>query len=54
MTIRAALPAARAGPGTIEVTDKRVFGLDNEALTQRLALRGLQFVAVLSYSPAMR
>ena len=48
MTIGAARPSVRAGPGTIEVTDERVLGPGNEALTQRFARRVLSFPEVRS------
>src|SRR4029077_4707340 len=41
-------PLVRAGPGTIEVTDERVFGPGNEALAQRFARRVLSFAEVRS------
>ena len=48
MTIGAAGPSVRAGPGIIEVTDKRVFGPGNEALAQRFARCVLSFAEVRS------
>jgi len=48
LTIGAAGPSVRAGPGIIEVTDKRVFGPGNEALAQRFARCVLSFAEVRS------
>ena len=48
MTIGAAGPSVRAGPGTIEVTDDRVFGPGGEALARRFARRVLSFAEVQS------
>ena len=48
MTIGATGPSARAGPGTIEVTDDRVFGPGGEALARRFARRVLSFAEVQS------
>jgi hypothetical protein len=45
-----ARPSVKAGPGTIEVTDERVFGPGNEALAQRFARRVLLCPEVLSLS----
>ena len=44
----AAHPSVRARPGTIEVTDDRVFGPGGEALARRFARRVLSFVEVQS------
>jgi hypothetical protein len=41
-------PSARAGPGTIEVTDDRVFGPGGEALARRFARRVLSLAEVQS------
>jgi hypothetical protein len=48
LTIAAAGPSARAGPGTIEVTDDRVFAPGGEALARRFAARVLSFAEVQS------
>jgi hypothetical protein len=48
LTIGATGPSARAGPGTIEVTDDRVFGPGGEALARRFARRVLSFAEVQS------
>ena len=54
MTIGATGPSVRAGPGTIEVTDERVFGPGNEALALHFARRVLSFpeVQLLAFDPA--
>ena len=43
MTAGAARSSVRAGPGTFEVTDDRVFGPGGEALARRFARRALSF-----------
>ena len=48
MTEGAAHPSARASPGTLTVTDDRVFGPGGEALTRRFAQRVLWFDEVRS------
>jgi hypothetical protein len=48
LTIGAAGPCVRAGPGTFEVTDVRVFGPGGEALARRFARRVLEFDEVRS------
>jgi cation transport ATPase len=48
LTIGAAGPFVRAGPGTIGITDERVFGPGNEALAQRFARRALSFPEIRS------
>ena len=48
MTERVAHPSARASPGTLTVTDDRVFGPGGEALTRRFAQRVLWFGEVRS------
>jgi hypothetical protein len=48
LTEGAAHPSARASPGTLTVTDDRVFGPGGEALTRRFAQRVLWFDEVRS------
>ena len=48
MTVGAACPSVRAGPGTVEVTDDRVFGPGGEALARVFARRVLSFIEVQS------
>jgi hypothetical protein len=48
LTIGAAGPSVRADPGTIEVTDERVFGSGGEALARHFARRVLSFAEVRS------
>jgi hypothetical protein len=48
LTTGAARPSARAGAGTIEVSDERVFGLRDAALPRRFARRVLSFAEVQS------
>ena len=54
MTPGAARPIARAGPGTLTVTDDRVFGAGGEARARRFAARVLRFdeVRSLALDPA--
>jgi cation transport ATPase len=54
LTPGAARPVARARPGTLTVTDDRVFGPGGEALARRFAQRVLEFDAVhsLALDPA--
>ena len=54
MTAGAARPIARPGPGTLTVTDDRVFGPGSEALARRFARRVLSFNEVhsLALDPA--
>ena len=49
-----AASSAKAGPGTLAVTDDRVFGPGGEALARRFARRVLQFgeISSLSFDPA--
>jgi len=48
LTVGAACPSVRAGPGTVEVTDDRVFGPGGEALARVFARRVLSFIEVQS------
>jgi len=54
LTEGAAHPSARASPGTLIVTDDRVFGPGGEALTRRFVQRVLWFdeVRALALDPS--
>jgi hypothetical protein len=54
LTEGAAHPSARVGPGTVAITDDRIFGPGGEALARRFARRVLQFgeVRSLALDPA--